>query len=88
MRGGGDARFPQVLHAGSGALHPHALWVTAEGPVAPPAGRGSLRVFTRPHVRGARHNKDTVSDGSCKLFYFEYTGKKNLQTRSSVLRLF
>lgn len=44
--------------------------------MAPPAGRGSLRVFTRPHVRGARHNKDTVSDGSCKLFYFEYTGKK------------
>ena len=22
------------------------------------------------------HNKDAVSDGSCKLFYFEYTGNE------------
>ena len=36
-RGGGDAGFPQVLHAGSGALHPHACGLQQKAPVALPA---------------------------------------------------
>lgn len=46
---------------------------------SPGGGTGwewKVRVSGLAHMKGKGHNKDTVSDGSCKLFYFEYIGKE------------